>query len=43
MKAALKEAESFNKIHVLSLELTVETLQLSYYWATRSKNGQVIY
>ena len=43
MKAALKEADFFDKIHVLSLELTVETVQLSYYWATRSKNGQVIY
>lgn len=43
MKAALKEADFFNKIHVLSLELTVETVQLSYYWATRSKNGQIIY
>ncbi|KAL9640589.1 MAG: hypothetical protein Q9164_000196 [Protoblastenia rupestris] len=43
MKAALKEADFFNKIHVLSLELTVETVQLSYYWATRSKKGQVVY
>ncbi|MCJ1279656.1 hypothetical protein MMC21_007480 [Puttea exsequens] len=43
MKAALKEAEFFNKIHVLSLELTVETVQLSCYWATCSKNGQVVY
>lgn len=43
MKAALKEADFFNKIHVLSVELTVETVQLSYYWAGHSKSGQVIY
>lgn len=31
MKAALNEAEFFNKIHVMSLQLTTETVQLSYY------------
>lgn len=43
MKAALKEAEFFNKIHAISLQLTTETVQLSYYWATRSQDGQVSY
>ncbi|KAL9627570.1 MAG: hypothetical protein Q9164_007568, partial [Protoblastenia rupestris] len=43
MKAAAKEADFFNKIHVLSLQLTPQSIQLSYYWATRSKDGQVSY
>ncbi|KAL9627010.1 MAG: hypothetical protein Q9164_007732, partial [Protoblastenia rupestris] len=43
MKAAAKEADFFDKIHVLSLQLTPESIQLSYYWATRSKDGQVSY
>ena len=43
MKAALKEADFFNKIHVISLQLTIESVQLSYYWATRSDEGQVSY
>ena len=41
MKVAAKEADFFNKIHVLSLQLTPESIQLSYYWATRSEDGQV--
>lgn len=41
MKAAAKEADFFNKVHVLSLQLTSESIQLSYYWATRSEDGQV--
>lgn len=43
MKAAAKESDFFNKTHVLSLQLTPESIQLSYYWATRSENGQVSY
>lgn len=42
-RAAMKEAEFFDKIHVISLQLTMETIQLSYYWATRSEDGQVSY
>lgn len=43
MRAAAKEADFFNKIHVCSLQLTPESIQLSYYWATRSETGQVSY
>jgi len=43
MKAALKEADFFNKIHPISLQVTTETVQLSYYWAARSEDGQVSY
>ncbi len=43
MKAAAKEADFFNKIHLFSLQLTPESIQLSYYWATRSEDGLVSY
>ena len=43
MKAASREAEFFDKIHVISLQLTPEVVQLSYYWATKSDDGQVTY
>lgn len=40
-KAARNEDAFFNKIHTLSLELTTDTVQLSYYWATCGQDGQV--
>lgn len=43
MKAAAKESDFFNKVHVLSLQLTLESIQLSYYWATLSEHRQVSY
>jgi len=33
----------FNKIHVLSLEASTETIQISCYWATRDDNEKVRY
>lgn len=42
-KAAGREDEFFNKIHVMTLEVTTDIVQLSYYWATRSENGKVSY
>lgn len=39
-----KEDDFYNKIHVMSLELTAESIQLSCYWATAGKNpGEVKY
>lgn len=41
-KAACKEDEFFNKVHVMSLELTIDVVRLSGYWATRTKDGEVV-
>lgn len=38
-----KENEFFNKVHVMSLELTAESIQLSCYWATRSEGSDIKY
>ena len=43
MKAASREEEFFDKIHVMSLQLTLDVIQLSYYWATRSEDGMIKY
>lgn len=38
-----KQDGFFNKVHVMSLELTAESIQLSCYWATRGKGDNVNY
>ncbi len=42
-QACGKEKDFFHNVHVLSLELTTESIQLSCYWASRHSNGEASY
>ena len=42
-QAAGNDDDFFGKIRALSVEFTTETITLSCYWATREKDGEILY
>ena len=42
-QAAGNDDDFFGKIRALSVEFTTETITLSYYWATREKDGEILH